>query len=96
MVAAPKQLQQKPAAPPPKPTRLREIKPDKEKSETDKNMQIRMEVCRDVIKEAIRNSGYHPIHYLELVAGMVTVKFQSELPIFKENLMGDRRNSVYA
>jgi len=68
VVAAPKQLQQKPAAPPPKPTRLREIKPDKEKSETDKNMQIRMEVCRDVIKEAIRNSGYHPIHYLELVA----------------------------
>jgi len=68
VVAAPKQQQQrKQAGPPPKPTRLREIRPDKETDDTDKNMQRRMEVCRGVIKEAIRSSGYHPIHYLKLV-----------------------------
>jgi len=68
VVAAPKRQQQlQKQAPPPVATRLKEIKPSQDNEGTDKNMQRRMEVCREVIRQAIRNSGNHPIHYLELV-----------------------------
>jgi len=59
--------EQQKSAPPPKATRLLELRPRNEKDDTDKNMQKRIEHCLSIIKKAIRDGGYHPVHYLELV-----------------------------
>ena len=51
------------------PTRLRELRPktleDKDLSGgEDQNVRRRMEICRQALKQRIKENGYHPVHYL--------------------------------
>jgi len=55
------------------PTRLRELRPktleDKDLSGgEDQNVRRRMEICRQALKQRIKENGYHPVHYLRFAA----------------------------